>query len=342
MLKIRTIPFTLLLAALLSCSREDSPVGIASECGVVIRAVDDAFTKNGVTPSTEGTISETTYVFISSSDAFVRHENASSIRLSLERSDWSIHVFANCSGLLPGDSDLIDACRSGSIAIRHLDMVGQYIPMYGHLEKSASLIFGEHNIPVTRLMSRIILDYAPSTVFGQYDIIDITFSQCPDMVYTDVCDYSPEECGYEFSLEASQVEQFSSGNNVAVYIPENKAGECPGIVSAWDKTPDFLRNYSVPMERPGEIIADNATYVSIRAIYDNPSRNISSLPVTFRFYLGSDPFGDFNILRNRTYSVTFAPSDESALIKGNWKVGTDDDNGIIIDIPDTGGDIIIK
>lgn len=107
----------------------------------------------------------------------------------------------------------------------------------------------------------------------------------------------------------ADVEKVNSGQEVYFYVPENRQGTLlPDNTDPWQKVPDNIGD----KEGLCTYIRADATFSASGAAGD----------VSFRFYLGSDDCGNFDVSRNNLYHIVLYPDDDSPYAL-SWKMDAD-------------------
>lgn len=105
----------------------------------------------------------------------------------------------------------------------------------------------------------------------------------------------------------TEISTLNSGGEVVLHVPENCQGVLlPENTDPWEKVPD-----NIPDK------AGLCTYLEVEAEFSGEGEYRGD--VTYRFYLGQDDTGDFNITRNTENTVTLIPSRE-AITRPSWKI----------------------
>lgn len=104
----------------------------------------------------------------------------------------------------------------------------------------------------------------------------------------------------------SDIERLNSGGHILFYVPENLQGN----LLDGNKDP-YEKNHETLCGRVGEAVADRCTYLELTASFDPSANNGTPLftgNITYRFYLGADDTGNFDVIRNTENKITFSPT----------------------------------
>ena len=177
-------------------------------------------------------------------------------------------------------------------------------------------------IPLTRLLARIdfsidksALTHADEEGFrvnsvSLYNAIN-TFSPFNKEQRQDrngQIDYDFDKCSPE------DIAVLNSGGAISLYAFENLQGTLlPANSDPWLKVPEMVE------------ASDYCTYLEVKASYS--AGGLSYGELTYRMYLGSDNIGNFDLHRNRIYSLKLIPSEvEMDGHRGSWKIASKDWN----------------
>lgn len=102
------------------------------------------------------------------------------------------------------------------------------------------------------------------------------------------------------------IQTLNLGGQVLFYVPENLQGN----LLEGNKDP-YEKNHETLCGRVGNAIADRCTYLELTASFDPSANNGTPLftgDITYRFYLGADDTGNFDVVRNTENRITFSPT----------------------------------
>ena len=113
-------------------------------------------------------------------------------------------------------------------------------------------------------------------------------------------------------------------SEMTFYLPENMQGNLlPSNTDPYKKTPESLTAAGLGGK------SDLCSYMDV-VLTQKDTYGVSG-DRRFRFYIGSDNTGDFNVERNTEYRINFGVTLDGMNIKGNWKVdasGTTDSRSL--------------
>ena len=100
-----------------------------------------------------------------------------------------------------------------------------------------------------------------------------------------------------------------SGGSMRFYVPENCQGVLlPENTDPWAKVPDNIKDR-----------ANLCSYIEMKGRWKEDAYYAGE--ITYRFYLGEDPYSSFDVRRNTVQSLVLCP-DETNFDKVSWKIDT--------------------
>lgn len=174
------------------------------------------------------------------------------------------------------------------------------IPMTG--SASATILpEGKQKVTVrmTRLLARI--DFS----------IDMSFLKYPgELKIKSVCVYDGSSRKYDHA-SAKDLSTVQNGGTISMYTYENMQGNLlPNNKDPWEKVPSNIGQS-----------ASRCTWIEVQCSYDAGAR--SSDDITYRMYLGKNTTSNFDVQRNKVYSLTLIPSEEEIYgERGSWKISS--------------------
>ncbi len=100
-----------------------------------------------------------------------------------------------------------------------------------------------------------------------------------------------------------------SGESMRFYVPENCQGVLlPENTDPWAKVPDNIKDR-----------ANLCSYIEMKGRWKEDAYYAGE--ITYRFYLGEDPYSSFDVRRNTVQSLVLCP-DETNFDKVSWKIDT--------------------
>ncbi len=193
------------------------------------------------------------------------------------------------------------------------------IPCCGSLNSVSLTANGSVNVILSRLMAKVNVHISHKGLTGKPSNDASLFSNVKLYVRQAnavLSPFSPDgsrACDGDSVLEVSDYDpaMTADGSDFVFYVPENMQG-CllPGNLNPGDKTEPALRQAGADvsvltyMEYTGHLNANVAGYGG---------------DLVYRFYLGADTVGDFNVERNHVYDLSLELSPEH-LFDTHWKI----------------------
>lgn len=219
----------------------------------------------------------------------------------------SFYAFANMTGAsteiaIPKAESQIQNLHIENISLKDLEGC----PLVGHTKATIRENMSIKLI-MTRLVSRINFSIDKS-MLSNLQVTEVSLQQAP----TDIHPFMHESAASAVSdkgdySSATDIELLNSGGSISLYMLEN----CQGVL---------LPDNKDPWQKIPSNIGDKAglcTYLEVRGNLMADSSILSE--VTYRFYLGNDNTGDFNVVRNTDSHITlFATKD--GLNASSWRV----------------------
>lgn len=206
------------------------------------------------------------------------------------------------------------------------DALGEGIPM----SDQATLLFGEGgggyslNLHLGRLLARYAFNLDLSRMKGTLELYSVEVHNVAGRVkpWAEHSKARPQDICDGDALTEEEQELLLAGGSARLLVPEN----CQGILledntDPWAKTPENLDG-----------MEDVCTYLEVRAHYRHEGYTVNDL--TYRFYLGEDNVGNFDVRRNTAYLLTLALTDTNAVVASSWKVersGVEDLRSLVFD-----------
>lgn len=213
-----------------------------------------------------------------------------------------------------------------AVATDDCDALGEGIPM----SDQATLLFGEGgggyslNLHLGRLLARYAFNLDLSRMKGTLELRSVEVHNVAGRVkpWAEHSKARPQDICDGDALTEEEQELLLAGGSARLLVPEN----CQGILledntDPWAKTPENLDG-----------MEDVCTYLEVRARYRHEGYTVNDL--TYRFYLGEDNVGNFDVRRNTAYLLTLALTDTNAVVASSWKVergGVEDLRSLVFD-----------
>ncbi|MFA6591873.1 MAG: DUF4906 domain-containing protein [Bacteroidales bacterium] len=185
---------------------------------------------------------------------------------------------------------------------------------------------GVIKIEVDRLIAKVVIaiDQSGITPEGYTDnlLSDIRFriKQCSDIVKPFDKTESLASSGAELTDGyCPEISLTSSEESAVFYVPENMQGTLlTDNTDSWKKTPDYLKENGL------ESKSALCTYVECECSHSSSLFGAGGT-LLYRFCLGSDNVGNFDVERNCRYNLTLCLTRDGVNTIGNWKVTKESD-----------------
>jgi len=225
--------------------------------------------------------------------------------------EYIVYALANCSPQSYPDriSDMENMVIN-MLSFEEINSTG--LPMAGI---SGTILhdgsFSEVQIPLERVVSKIIVTLDTSNLKGNFTASNIVLHNVPSSILP-FGENSPEDEGIVPEGDNAtpvDISRLNGGNSIALIVGENlQSSLLEGNTDPWNKVPENIEEKK-----------NRCTYLSVAGIYENSGLTISDL--TYNMYLGEDNVTNFDIRRNRIYDLTLSLSDEGTSLASSWKVG---------------------
>jgi len=159
------------------------------------------------------------------------------------------------------------------------------------------------------LVSKISLRIDAGGMDGEYEVSSVTLKGAASSVKPFSSSSVAAETlpGWSDRSSPSDVAVLNAGGEVSFYAFENCQGTAlPGNTDPWAKVPDNI---------PGK--SSVCTYLEVEGTYSN--HGLVQEGAGYRMYLGEDAVSNFDLVRNRHYSVILSLSDDGTL-RSSWRV----------------------
>lgn len=252
--------------------------------------------------------------------------------------EYNIYILANVpesSGFeFPVREEDVEDCTLRIQSFESVSRVG--IPCCAMLPSVVSFTSGVRDVTLTRLFAKlsVVIDHSGFSGTGVDCFRDERLHiRSANSVLRPFWESRAAQA--EDVLEESDYDpvMYSLGTDTYVYyVPENMQGTLNGITSPSQKSEDWLKMRTFD--------TTTKTYVEYEGYLD-PAAGGYGGNVCYKFYLGENATNNFNIERNRHYTVTLSFKPES-LFKPNWKVdpGEDFADSRILELRTANGDEI--
>ncbi len=246
---------------------------------------------------------------IHSSGYFTEFDNLCFDNL-IEGRTYRVLALAN-AGRKSAPGRLADALEM-AVATDDCESLGEGLPMAG----AAPLLFGAVgdgytlHMHLSRLLARYAFSLDLSRMQGSLELSSVEVHNVAGRVkpWAEASKARPQEICDGDALTEEEQSLLVAGGSVRLLVPENCQGDLlEDNDDPWAKTPENL-----------EGMEDCCTYLEVHARYRHEGYTVNDL--TYRFYLGEDNVGNFDIRRNTAYLLTLALTDTNAVVASSWKV----------------------
>lgn len=223
---------------------------------------------------------------------------------------YTIYALANCRA----EGEITKLSQMDTLSVKYGSMAeinSKGLPMAGVYN---DFTFDDNNtsvnIPLSRLMSKVILNINTNSMNGDLNIKKVTLHNAPAGILP-FCDSYRANPGTTLEGDSSttnDINRLNNGKSIVLLVGENMQGTLlPGNTNPWEKIPENI---------PGK--QDCCTYITVEGDYRDGGLSISD--VCYNMYLGENSTTNFDICRNCIYDLTLTLSDEAIVLASSWKV----------------------
>lgn len=294
-----------------SCDRDSVTASDSGTSEVILKPSVSTITRSSLNCDADAVRNLSLYFFDTEDGSLTEHltgEDSETYRTVLKAGTYNVYALANTDDLPPFDSE--DDIRRHALKM-DLQTMQDGFPMCwkGTIHVSPGQKT-EVDMALERLVSTIWFSIDMGLVEG-LEITSMRLCQAAGTVRPfseggsralgndDVMDgdYATEE----------DLKALMSGGSMRFYVPENCQGVLlPENTDPWAKVPDNIRDR-----------AGLCSYIEMKGRWKEEAYYAGG--ITYRFYLGEDPYSSFDVRRNSVQSLVLCP-DEANFDKVSWKI----------------------
>ncbi|MCQ2157604.1 MAG: DUF4906 domain-containing protein [Bacteroidales bacterium] len=308
-MRIKIFIMTAAMAALVSCNlQNDLPSIFRSDDAVELEVdmVSETVTKSSVRGD-YGKVQDWNLFAYLDGNLVLEHYSGNGDRIRLiPDCTYHFYVLANTGEVhAPSDEDDVEALEYRVEGKEDVEKHG--IPMCCTKEYSVKGKDKSISFALTKLVARYDLEIDLSGLEKtSFELSSVAICQSALNIFPFRTGSAATETG-DFDFASSEdVNVLRAGGTVSFYMLENCQGVLlPGNDDEWKKVPENIKGKE-----------SLCTYLSVRGAWEKPGQTAD---VEYRMYLGKDNVSDFDIERNKAYSVTLSLTDDGAS-RTSWRV----------------------